>query len=182
MENSIEKPAISILQAKAADTLGITQLLYKTWLATYPNERAGVTEDDIHDRFEKRLSTVELEARSQSIEHMPDGWHVFVAKNPSGDIVGMCRIHVEDTINKLQALYVDPMFQRQGIGSRLWNEALTYFNPDNDIELDVAVYNARAIGFYTTLGFVDTGERFLDERFKMKSGAMIPEMKMVLKR
>ncbi|MFZ2522424.1 MAG: hypothetical protein WAX44_00605 [Minisyncoccia bacterium] len=31
------------------------------------------------------------------------------------------------------------------------------------------------------LGFVDTGRRFNDERFRMRSGAILPEMEMIKK-
>jgi ribosomal protein S18 acetylase RimI-like enzyme len=45
----------------------------------------------------------------------------------------------------------------------------------------LAVYNDRAKAFYKKLGFVDTGKRFIDERFRNKSGSIAPQMEMVLK-
>ena len=54
-------------------------------------------------------------------------------------------------------------------------------NLAKDTYVDVAEYNQRAIDFYTKLGFVDTGRRHQEERFRMKSGAIITEMEMVRK-
>jgi hypothetical protein len=36
----------------------------------------------------------------------------------------------------------------------------------------------KAIKFYAGLGFVDTGRRMSNPKFKMQSGAVIPEMEM----
>ena len=44
----------------------------------------------------------------------------------------------------------------------------------------VASYNERAINFYKKLGFQSTGKIFLDERFKLRNGAIIPELEMII--
>lgn len=49
------------------------------------------------------------------------------------------------------------------------------------ITVEVATYNTNAIEFYKRLGFEDTGKRFSNERLKMKSSAVLPEMEMVIK-
>ena len=72
-----------------------------------------------------------------------------------------------------------PDFQHHGIGTRLWEAAQQHLDPAKDTYVDVAEYNQRAIDFYTKLGFVDTGRRHQEERFRMKSGAIITEMEMV---
>ncbi len=38
---------IKIIDAVPEDGLGITNVFYKTWLATYPNKEKGVTVGDI---------------------------------------------------------------------------------------------------------------------------------------
>jgi hypothetical protein len=47
--------------------------------------------------------------------------------------------------------------------------------------VEVATYNSNAIAFYKKLGFIETGRRFTNEKTRMKSGSIIPEMEMVIK-
>jgi ribosomal protein S18 acetylase RimI-like enzyme len=106
------------------------------------------------------------------------GHALFFAKD--GDtVVGLCRVVRSETENRLQAIYVLPEYQGRGIGTLLWNEAQKYLDKDKDIVVAVAEYNQNAIDFYTRLGFEDTGKRWKDEKFTMKSGVQIPEMEMV---
>lgn len=60
-------------------------------------------------------------------------------------------------------------------------EAQQYLDPAKNIIVQVATYNTNAIAFYERFGFVDTGKRWSDERFRMKSGAVIPELEMLRK-
>ncbi|MFA5421110.1 MAG: GNAT family N-acetyltransferase, partial [Patescibacteria group bacterium] len=69
-----------------------------------------------------------------------------------------------------------------GFGYALWQEARKIFNPKKDIILHVASYNQKAIDFYKKLGFKSTDEIFFDEKSKMRNGAMIPELKMIIKK
>lgn len=97
-------------------------------------------------------------------------------------MVGVCWISKNAEHNELLAIYVLPGEQRQGIGNKLWEQALAFFDSSKDIIVHVATYNERAINFYKKLGFVDNGRRFSDEKFKMPvSGNCIPEMEMVVK-
>jgi ribosomal protein S18 acetylase RimI-like enzyme len=80
----------------------------------------------------------------------------------------------------LQAIYVLPEYQGRGVGKALWNEIRKNFDPKRKTIVNVAIYNIKAISFYEKLGFKDTGKRWQDETFKMKSGSRIPEMEMEL--
>ena len=63
-----------------------------------------------------------------------------------------------------------------------WKKAKEFFDKSKDIIVQVAIYNKQAISFYKKLGFIDTGKRFSDEKYKMPiSGAVIPEIEMILK-
>jgi ribosomal protein S18 acetylase RimI-like enzyme len=102
--------------------------------------------------------------------------------NKEGDkVVGVCRVVNHPDKNQLQAIYVLPEYQGRGVGRMLWEEAQKYFDIEKDTIVHVADYNEKAIGFYKKVGFVDTGKRFSEERYKMKSGAIISEMEMVIK-
>ncbi len=180
MENrkeNFEKP-IEIMVAKPEDAKGIQDVFYKTWLATYPNEKEGITVDDIEDRYKDRYSQERIKKRQESITNPEKDTTMFVAKEGER-VVGVCRVVIEKDQNRLGALYVLPEYQGRGIGTVLWKRAEKIFDKQKDILVNVATYNGNAISFYRKFGFVETGKRWRDEKFKMKSGATIPEMEMI---
>jgi|GEM_PF-338206 len=163
------------------DVSDIQTVFYKTWLATYPNEEAGITREDIEDKFKDAFSEETLQKRRESMSKFPDNIQVRVARD--GDrVVGISRSVKRSDVNQLQTIYVLPEYQGQGIGHMFWKESLQFFNDKKDIIVHVVTYNQPAIEFYKKLGFVDTGKRFTEERHMMKSGAFFPEMEMTFKR
>jgi len=172
--------SIQIAEGKPEDVPGIQKVFYETWLATYPNEEAGITREDIEYRQRNAFTEETIEARKKTLREMPSEEKFLVAKN-NDDVVGVCYLIKKEDRNQLQALYVLPAYQGQGIGKLFWEEALAFFGPEKDIYVDVAEYNQKAIEFYKKLGFADTGKRFEEERFRMKSGSILREMEMVIK-
>lgn len=171
---------IAIVPAEAKDVRGMQEVYYRTWLATYPNVEHGITIDDIEDHFKEDFTEETLAARAEHIRNPLPGRTLLFAKD--GDkVVGICSLHVTEEINKLRTIYVLPEYQGKGVGTMLWNEIQKSRDPNKDTYVAVATYNAQAIGFYKKLGFVDTGKRFTDERFRFKSGSVIPEMELVMK-
>lgn len=173
--------SIKIELAKPEDVRGMQEVFYRTWLATYPNKELGITVDDIEDRYKDAFTDEVLKTRAERIKDPTPGHTLFFAKD-GVNVVGLCRMIETENENRLQALYVLPEYQGRGIGMMLWNAAQQVFNPNKDIYVSVATYNKNAISFYERLGFVDTGKRWTDEKYKMKNGSMIPEMDMVIKR
>jgi len=166
---------IIIQKAVPEDALGVGEVFYKTWLATYPNEEFGVTVDDIEDRWKDRDK-----ADGSRIRNAPDNELLLTAKD-GAKVVGACRAVRHEDKNNLQAIYILPEYQGQGLGNKFWEEILKFFDPKKDITVEVATYNTNAIEFYKKLGFQDTGRRFSYEKHRMKSGAILPEMEMVIK-
>jgi len=172
-----ERP-IEILPATSEDARGIHEVFYKTWLATYPNEEAGVTRDDIEDMYKDAFTDEALQKRVEWLERPPEGVKVLIAKDGER-VIGVCTAIKREAENQLQTIYVLPEYQGRGIGTMLWQESEKFFDPEKDTVIDVADYNANAIKFYEKLGFADSGKPHRqNERFKMKSGAMISEMEM----
>jgi len=164
---------IKIVKPTIEDVRGTIEVQYKTWLATYPNKKAGITIDDIEYRYKDAFSPERLKKREEMIVSQEPNEKYIVAKD--GDrVVGMCYAVIHEDKNQLEAIYILPEYHGRGIGTKL----LPFFDKTKDIYVEVADYNEKAIGFYKKLGFIDTGRRFSDERFKMKSGAMLPEMEM----
>lgn len=166
-----------IALAVPEDARAIRDVLYQSWLDTYPNEKVGITREDIVELYKDQFSEERLQKSRKRLAEGPANEHTLVAKM-NGVVVGVSRIVKEDNRNKLWTLYVHPEFQGRGMGTALWKAAQGYFDAAKDTYLEVADYNTRAIGFYERLGFQDTGKRFVEERFRMKSGASIIEIEM----
>ena len=179
----MSKPSLdyTILKATPDDVLGITDVLYKTWLSTYPNVEHRITVDDIEDLFKETLKGENLEKRRDAVKNIPPNQNRLVAKI-NNQVVGSSTVVIREEYNQLQSIYVLPEFQGNGIGKAFWNEHKKFLDPEKDTIVHVAVYNTNAIRFYESLGFVDTGKRFSEERFKMKSGSMIPEIELILRK
>jgi len=170
---------VKIRVAKPEDASQINEVLYQTWLATYPNQEVKITKEDIEERFKDRQSEEKLEKRRNEITNDTIATLLVAVKN--GKIVGLCRIERLPDKNRLRTIYVLPEYQSKGIGTMMWEEIQKYTDAKKDITVEVATYNKKAIAFYEKLGFQDTGKRFKDERFYMKSKNTIPEIEMILK-
>src|SRR3989344_3200491 len=171
---------VKILDAVPDDALGITNVFYKAWLATYPNKEKGVTVEDIEDSYKDEFSEEKIENLKELIRNLPENKKRLVAK--IGDlVVGACTVIRNEDYNHLRTLYVLPEFQNKGIGTKLWNKANEFFDPKKDTFVQVADYTENAINFYKKLGFIDTGKRTAQESDKLKSGAVIIDMEMVRK-
>jgi ribosomal protein S18 acetylase RimI-like enzyme len=171
---------IKISIAMSNDREQIGEVFDKVWLTTYPNKEYGITIDDILDHIEKRHQRIK-ESKEDRIKNPPKGETLLVAKDGE-KVVGVCRVVVKEDRNQLQAIYVLQEYQGQGIGNMFWQEAQKYTDTKKDFYVELAVYNKGAIEFYKKLGFVDTGRRIQDEKLRMKSGSIISEMEMVIRK
>ncbi|MCX6716481.1 MAG: GNAT family N-acetyltransferase [Candidatus Taylorbacteria bacterium] len=171
---------ITIQNANPEDVLGNSEVFYYGWLDTYPNKECGITREDIEDRFKNGRNPEALEKKRKQIIELTVNEKLFNAKDGE-KIVGVCRLRKSEREGELTAIYILSEYRGGGIGKMFWNEALKFFDNSKDIIVKVATYNTKAIEFYKKLGFSETGEVFSDENFRMKSGAVIPETKMVIK-
>ncbi len=177
MNNTLD---IKIVPASPLDAKGMMEVFYESWKDTYPNEEFGITVDDIEDRYKNAFTEESLKKKAEQLAHLGKGETLLLMKDGT-KVVGVCRVVEHSHKNQLQAIYLLSVYQGKGLGRRFWEEVQKIFNPRKNIYVEVATYNAKAIAFYKKLGFADTGRRFSDEKFRMKSGAMIPEMEMILK-
>jgi ribosomal protein S18 acetylase RimI-like enzyme len=172
---------IQIANPIPEDARGITTVLYKAWLATYPNDALGITIEDIEDRYKYSFSEENIKKSEEGLRNIPSNQKKVIAKD--GDtVVGVATIIKNDTNNQLRMIYVLPQYQGKGVGTMLWNAVKDFTDPSKNTIVQVADYNQQAIKFYEKLGFIDTGKRWKDERWKMRSGAYMPEMEMILKK
>ncbi len=174
-------PNFQILPATPDDVRGIINVLYKTWLDTYPNEELNITREAIEESYKEVLTEENIQKRIESAKNIPANQKRIIAK-VDGQVVG-CSIMVRNEDNtQLKTIYVLPEFQGQGIGKALWNEQIKFADPDKDIIVHLATYHQDAIEFYKKIGFEDTGKRFTDEDAIKRTKLVIPEMEMVIKK
>lgn len=168
---------IRIAPARPEDARANREVVYRTWLATYPNADLGITVEDIVHRFRDVFSAPSIEAFARRLAEPPaneirlDAWR-------DDTLVGVCRVLTGPERLTLQMISVLPEHQRLGIGRALWREAVRSAGPRPEAIVHVASYNARAIAFYESLGFADTGKRW-DSDLGFPSGALLPEMEMM---
>ncbi|TWI49305.1 putative acetyltransferase [Pseudomonas duriflava] len=107
-----------------------------------------------HDGVEPGFWRSQQQAMRQKYVPSAENW-VYVRNDT---ILGFCSLQQ----NVVAALFVDPAYQHQGIGSLL----LEYVKSiDAQLELSVYSMNAQAVAFYEQHGF-----RTMDERFDDMTG------------
>lgn len=170
---------VAVIDAIPEDVYEIREVQKVTWIDTYPNPELGISREDIIERFKSTPeSQAKLEKRKATFYDYPQ-FHTWVAKD--GDkIIGFCIANSEEY--RIQAIYVLPNYQGQGIGKRLMQESLNWLDSKKDIYVNVASYNKKAIKFYENFfGFVESARPIHSEVCKLPSGAVIPEIELVKK-
>ncbi|MEO6761486.1 MAG: GNAT family N-acetyltransferase [Candidatus Saccharimonadales bacterium] len=182
MSNEIDNNAITIERATAEDAEAVSGLLRQTWLATYPNAEAGISEEDIRLRTEgenRERIPQNIENWRKRIETDDGSVAVFVART-DGKVVGMAAPGIIDAKRRIGAMYVLPEAQGKGVGGQLMKKALEWHGNTEDIYLLVASYNQNAIDFYKHFGFEKTDRVVVDEG-NVYGNTQIPEIEMIRK-
>jgi ribosomal protein S18 acetylase RimI-like enzyme len=156
---------VTVQTANIQDISAIRRVLKETWLATY----GSLFSLEQIDRITGNWHAPE---RIEFSIHDPNTY-IAVAKDDTGDIVGMVSARRAGALLTLDRLYVLPSFQGQGIGTELLNRALGAFTGVAAAELEVEEMNTPAIGFYQRQGFTER------ERVKeMVEGVTLKAIKM----
>jgi ribosomal protein S18 acetylase RimI-like enzyme len=108
-------------------------------------------------------------------EYPPEPLERYFVAKVNGNVVGYCHVERHPKNNLIVSLYIDPDYQRQGLGKRLWSQALQFLNPAKGTYVETLPYNSQAISYYRSLGFKETGRIADNGEVKiMKSGAIMP--------
>lgn len=106
------------------------------------------------------------------IEQLSDSNNVYFVAEFNEEVIGICfaqiknikdnRIMNDRTFVNISSLCVDKRYQRQGIGSELYNAVVSFSNSHGikNIELMVWNFNKNAIKFYESLGMSIKNLRF----------------------
>ncbi len=182
-KQELDRMPHSVQPAKPEDAEGIFDVQRLTWIATYPNAEAGITEEDIRVRVEGEhgeLIPQKIERWRSGIEATGNERATFVVRD-NDKVVGFVAPGIRDGQRRIGAIYVLPETQGKGVGGKLLQKALEWHGRDEDIFLHVATYNHNAIDFYKKNGFEETGNEIKDEVAQLDNGKEIPEIEMVLK-
>lgn len=136
-------PATAIRLSTQADLTTI----HRVWRAAVDATHGFVAAADIAF-YEHLLMTLYL-------PHKPQ----WLALSPAGDVQGF--IGLEGP--KIEALFVDPVWHRHGVGRRLINHALGL---SRRLMVDVNSQNPGAVAFYAAMGFIEIGQSPVDHAGK----------------
>lgn len=175
----MEKEEIEIAKQIPQDARGVTDVLYKAWLDTYPNEEHGISVEDVEEKFKNSFTEEALKKREEAIRNVKDNETRLTVKDHE-KIIGIIQVVIKSDKNVLGAIYILPEYQRMGLGSLLWEEARKHLDPEKKTSVVVASYNTKAINFYKKVGFMETGKVWYDEKYKMKSGNIIPTTELLM--
>jgi len=174
------KSIARITQATDKHLKVIRRISYVTWLATYPNKKIGITRKDIESEFAQD-GTKEGERRDAVRKKLltDPTWKVLIAVVDDSKVVGFFMGNKQLDYQRLVAIYVLPKYQNRGIGSKLIVHGLRWLGRKNNVIVNVADYNHKAIIFYQKFGFVRSGEKPKETHRPFPSGKNIPEIEMV---
>lgn len=178
----LDNQAVIVEPATTNDAEGVFNVQRLTWLATYPNIEAGITEEDIHMRVEGehgKLIPQKIELWRNGIKATGNERATFVVRD-NGIVVGFVAPGIRDGQRRIGAIYVLPEAQGKGVGGKLLRRAIEWHGRDEDIFLHVASYNQNAINFYKNNGFTETGRDIVDDVAQLSGDKEIPEIEMVL--
>lgn len=179
-KNEKDHTEVVIEQASPGDAEVILKLKQAAWLQAYPNQDAGVTEDDIRKKLTNEDIVAAIPGWQEAIakESVDSDRMTFVAKL-NGIVIGYTQPCIEEGKRKLGAMYVDPGTQGLGAGGKLIKKALEWHGPAEDVFASVVSYNENAIKFYEHFGFQRTGKSLPEEYDEEKGIKLLPEIEMV---
>lgn len=171
---------MEITLAQKQDAEQVYEVFKQTWLDTYINDEFGITEEDILSKYPEAERESKIKKYGEGYDEMNNDLDkanriVWLAREDN-KILGLVSI-TKGTPIELSALYVLPEAQGKGVGKRLIEFVLDYLG-DQEITLNVASYNEKAIRFYEKYGF-KLGEEVKDKAGELPSRKVIPEVKMI---
>lgn len=181
MTQEFTKPPVEVELARPEDAAEVFDVQRRTWLATYPNEEADISYEDIRRRLEGEngeLIPQKVERWKEGIEARGETRETYIVRS-EGKVVGFIAPSIRDKQRRIGAIYVLPEAQGKGIGGALLKKALAWHGDDQDVYLHVATYNQNAVDFYKRYGFEQTDAEIVDEIAIQNGNTPIPEIEMV---
>jgi ribosomal protein S18 acetylase RimI-like enzyme len=145
---------ITIYKVQQEDISEVKQVLSHTWKDTYGSF--------LSDKTIEKVTTVWHDPEALKAQAMNPEIYFAVAKE-EGKIVGLITARkIDDVTIFMNRLYIHPDYQRQGIGSKLFDSSLEAFPNAKVVRLEVEEENKKGLSFYLKQGFKEV-ERKTDE-------------------
>ena len=151
-----------IRPASETDLDSLIEIFRACWLNSYKeilvqSVRDGMTEDKAREMW------------VLSVQPHPDRTTFVIEEN--GVLVGMARVGrdlTNDARGHLFSLYVHPDNAGRGLGKKLLRRGLAFLRETGFDEISLWVFknNAPTRNLYTSLGFYETGQERIDNRWK----------------
>lgn len=171
---------VKIRRAVPEDAAEIAGINYETWLATYPKILPDVSEEMVKERWKiKGGLPCKTERFRWKISGQNEGYAVFAAEKDQ-KLLGYAIAAKDDDYRIIKSLYVSPEAQGQGVGSKLFNEALKWLEADEyEVILHVVTANHRAIALYERLGFKKGRDVITHVSKAFANGTIMPKIEMI---
>jgi len=167
---------ISIRTATINDVPNIRKMHADSWVDTYPNKDLGITLEWIQEYTNQWLTPEKIKDSQDFFKGIfgnPN--HYYRVVTDGNNILGMIHASKIDGKQYLGALYIDKKQHGTGVAHKMMDGAFSWFDLEKPIELEVAIYNKRAISFYRKHGFE------IDENSEHKFQDQIPSVNMTRK-
>ncbi len=143
---------VVVSKAKLSDAVAIKKIQEDTWLATYVNEKYGITQEDVTLQFSENNNGAGKTVVEKIKGYFADKDTLVLVAKEKQSLLGFCVVKKHSDYNQIIKLYILPTAQRRGIGAKLIKKALNWLD-DKDVRLTVVAYNQPAINFYKKFGF-----------------------------
>lgn len=137
-----------------ADLPSMRRMQAASWRAIYPNAKHGVDDAWVRQRTASWLTPEGLAA---SREHFgpifTSANHLHIAAESRGEIIGFLHCSRQNGGQHIEALYIAAAYYGSGLAADLMDRAGAWLDHSRSTDLQVAVYNGRAIRFYEKYGY-----------------------------
>ncbi len=173
--NFVSDNTILIREACFMDIEPMIKIRRACWINNYVNPDIGLTTEVLREI--NMLNDPQRDVWRERIMINRTRGVTFVATIEE-KVVGLCMIRYKyDLKNHLiYFLYVDPDYQRRGIGTLLLLQSHSWFGKGSNIIAMVVAYNEHALSFYRKHGYKDSGHH---EKRTVTYGLEMPFVKVV---
>lgn len=151
-----------VRQASETDLTSLVSIFMACWLTSYKEILTQTVRDEMTQERANEMWTL-------SVQPHPDRTTFVIEEN--GLPVGMARVGRDITNGKrghLFSLYVHPDNAGRGLGKNLLKKALAFLRETGFEEISLWVFknNVSTRNLYSSLGFLETGQERIDDRWK----------------